>query len=253
MNFREINNLDELIKRAERDIEDVIEYFMSNFKEDVELTNCTGVYTPGRPATREDPPEYDEIELDVTGILESKLLKDDLEFLVKYYTPKAEKHMINLVEKRLSNPSNKIYRNLIEKQEDIISDILVNSTDIEHKNVAAIIFFLKEIMTGPDTSNDIANAIASAIRSDCTISSGYHKRRSSLKTGSDEDEIYEPRDDKDDDRFDIYERYGDDYIDYSDMIESEADIYAKDIVTNPIKLVTFELIDDMNYLVKWEI
>ena len=243
MNFKGISNLEELLRKAERTKEDVEEYFEENFVVDVEFTSCEGKYSKGYPQSREDPGEPPMIEFDIYGFFESKLLKDDLDILIDYYTPLAEKHIIELVENGLSNSKPK-YKHREDLQQDEISEILFNSDDIEKKQVAALIFLIREMTFRK--SSIIKESLISSVIAKCKVSSSKNLRN---KFGGKEEEDY------DDDKFDYSDiNYDNDHdINYDDdfsvFLRTEAEMYAEDSINHIITLTTLELIDEFTYKV----
>ena len=240
MNFKGISNLEELLRKAERTKEDVEEYFEENFVVDVEFTSCEGKYSKGYPQSREDPGEPPMIEFDIYGFFESKLLKDDLDILIDYYTPLAEKHIIELVENGLSNskPRHKFRE---EKQQDEISEILFNSDDIEKKQVAALIFFIREMTS--KKSSIIKDSLISSTIAKCKVSSSKDLRN---KFGGRDEDYFDYSDIDYDDDSDIDDNF-------SVLLRTEAEMFAEESIDHTITLTTLELIDEFTYKVKWEI
>lgn len=241
MYFKGINNLEELLRKAERTKEDVEYYFEENFVVDVEFTSCEGKYSKGYPQSREDPGEPPMIEFDIVGFFESKLFKDDLNILVDYYTPLAEKHIIDLVENGLSNskPKHK-YRE--DKQQDEISEILFNSDDIEKKQVAALIFFIREMTYRK--SSIIKESLVSSVIAKCKVSSSKNLRN---KFGGRDEEDFDYSD------IDYEDDYNDGDDDISGFLRTEAETYAEESIDHTITLTILELIDEFTYKVKWNI
>ena len=240
MNFKGINNLEELLRKADRTKEDVEEYFEENFVVDVEFTSCEGKYSKGYPQSREDPGEPAMIEFDIDGFFESKLLKDDLNILVDWYTPFAENNVIKLVENGLSNskPRHKFRE---EKQQDEISEILFNSDDIEKKQVAALIFFIKEMTS--KKSSIIKDSLISSTIAKCKVSSSKDLRN---KFGGRDEDYFDYSDIDYDDDSDIYDNF-------SVLLRTEAEMFAEESIDHTITLTTLELIDEFTYKVKWKI